>query len=134
MDKAELIEFARTALRWRKLNDQCTCADVSAALLTSTGKAYRGVNLSAACGLGYCGETAAIAQMLTDGETRIHMLVAINTQGKLLPPCGRCRELLYQIDHGNLETKILLAGGKTVRLAELLPERWQEQWNGPLPG
>jgi cytidine deaminase len=45
-----------------------------------------------------------------------------------MPPCGRCRELLYQIDRGNRETGILLEGGKPVRLEDLLPAPWQDLW------
>jgi cytidine deaminase len=66
--------------------------------------------------------------MVTAGETRIQKLVAISADGKLLPPCGRCRELLYQIDRGNLETEIILGPGRPTRLAELLPRRWQDLW------
>lgn len=128
MENSELIEKAKSVLHWRQLSDECTAADVSAALVTGQGALYLGVSLSAACGIGYCGETAAIAQMLTAGETRIARIVAVSGDGKLMTPCGRCRELLYQIDRGNLETEILLEGGKSARLGDLLPERWQDLW------
>ncbi len=128
MENAQLIEKARSVLSWRQLSPECTAAEVGAALCTDKGNVFVGVSLSAACGIGYCGETAAIAQMITAGESRIDTVVALSGDGKLMPPCGRCRELLYQIDHGNLETNILLEGGKTIHLAELLPERWQELW------
>lgn len=130
MENNLLVERARSVLNWRQLSEECTAADVSAALVTRDGKVYTGVSLSAACGIGYCGETAAIAQMITAGETRIEKIAALSGDGKLMPPCGRCRELLYQIDRGNLETEILLEGGKTTRLMDLLPERWQDLWKG----
>ena len=66
--------------------------------------------------------------MLTAGETRIQTAVAISAEGKILPPCGRCREFLYQIDRDNLATQIILGLERSVTLAELLPERWQESW------
>ncbi len=128
MENSELIEKAKSVLHWRQVSDECTAADVSAALITDKGSLYLGVSLSAACGIGYCGETAAIAEMLTALETRIARLVAVSGDGKIMPPCGRCRELLYQIDRGNLETEILLEGGKSARLGDLLPERWQDLW------
>jgi cytidine deaminase len=53
-------------------------------------------------------------------------VVAINGTGQCMPPCGRCREMLYQINHANLDAEILLEGGKVLRLGDLLPERWQE--------
>ena len=128
MENSQLIEKARSVLQWKQLSPECTAAEVGAALCTDTGHVYVGVSLSAACGIGYCGETAAIAQMITASESRIDAIAALSGDGKLMPPCGRCRELLYQIDHGNLETKILLDGGRIVRLLDLLPEPWQELW------
>ena len=128
MENIELIENARAVLRWRQLSEECCAADVSAALLTEAGNVYRGVSLSAACGIGFCGETAAIAQMLTAGETHILKLAALSGDGRLMPPCGRCRELLYQIDRTNLDTEILLERGRSARLNDLLPDRWQELW------
>ncbi len=128
MDDAQLIERAQSVLRWRQLTDECIAGEVAAALLTSQGTIYVGVSISAGCGIGFCAEHSAIAAMVTAGETRIQKLVAISADGKLLPPCGRCRELLYQIDRGNLETEITLEPGRPTRLAELLPRRWQDLW------
>ncbi len=129
MENNELIENARSILEWRKLSEECTAADVSSALLTGAGHVYRGVSISAACGIGFCGETSAIAQMVSAGETRVARIVALSGDGKLMPPCGRCRELLYQIDRGNLETEVLLEGGKSALLGDLLPVRWQDLWS-----
>ncbi len=128
MDNEWLVEKAKSASQWRQLSDECTAADVCAAVVTDKGNIYTGASLSAACGIGYCGETAAIARMVTAGETRIEKIAAVSGDGKLMPPCGRCRELLYQIDRGNLAAEILLEAGKTVRLIDLLPERWQDLW------
>jgi cytidine deaminase len=50
-------------------------------------------------------------------------------QGRLrvLPPCGRCREFIRQVDPANLDTTVVLAGGRTALLRELLPEHeWPE--------
>ncbi len=128
MNNEWLIQKARSASRWRQLSDECTAADVCAALVTDKGNLYTGASLSAACGIGYCGETAAIAQMITAGETHIERIVAVSGDGKLMPPCGRCRELLVQIDRGNLDTQVLLEAGRIARLVDLLPERWQDLW------
>jgi cytidine deaminase len=128
MEDTQLIEHAQSILHWRQLTEECIAGEVAAALLTSQGTIYVGVSISAGCGVGFCAEHSAIAHMVTCGETRIQKLVAISGDGKLLPPCGRCRELLYQIDRGNLETEIVLDIGRPTRLAELLPRRWQDLW------
>ena len=42
-----------------------------------------------------------------------------------VPHCGRCREFMYQINHDNLKTQVLLKSG-TVTLEALLPHIWQD--------
>ena len=54
-------------------------------------------------------------------------IVAISGDGKVLPPCGRCRELMYEIDESNLtSTNVILGEEKTVTLIELLPHPYHE--------
>jgi cytidine deaminase len=129
MDDRQLIERAKGVLQQRDLTPECTVGEVSAALLTTRGNVYVGVSISAGCGVGFCAEHSAVATMVTQGESRIEKLVAISSDGKFLPPCGRCRELLFQIDRANLEAEVILGPERTVRLRELLPERWQEAWD-----
>lgn len=50
---------------------------------------------------------------------------------RIEPPCGRCREFLVQLDNANADTLVVVpstdkAGLREVRLAELLPARWDE--------
>lgn len=128
MDNSDLIEKASEVLHWRQLSEECTAGDVSAAVITEAGNIYTGVSISAACGIGFCAEYGAVAQMVLRGETRVQKLVAVSGDGKFMPPCGRCRELLYQIDRKNLAAEIILGLDKTVTLEKLLPERWQDLW------
>ena len=79
-----------------------------------------------ACGIGFCAEHAAVAQMLKHRETQVDMIVAVSSN-TIRPPCGRCRELLFQIDHKNAETKVYLSADDYVTLDELLPNRWEPQ-------
>lgn len=128
MENIQLIERAKEVLHFRQLTPECCAGEVSAALWTNKGNVYTGVSISAASGVGFCAEHSAVAQMVTAGETRIEMVAAIAGDGTLLPPCGRCRELLYEIDRGNLDTQIILGPQKTMLLRDLLPERWQDAW------
>lgn len=128
MNSFELIEKARAVALYRKLTDECIIGEVGAVLLTAKGNLYIGLSITAGCGIGFCAEHSAIAQMLTAGETQVQTAVAISADGKILPPCGRCREFFYQIDRENLKTEIILDVDRSVSLAELLPERWQELW------
>jgi cytidine deaminase len=71
--------------------------------------------------------------MVTAGEHRIAKIVAVwrDDQGRLyaLPPCGRCREFMRQIDPNNLDAEVILGRGTTAKLRELLP---MYQWPEPL--
>lgn len=125
MTAKELVEEAQKALGEFKLSsDEYTAGSVAAALLSSKGNLYTGINIDVACGIGFCAEHAAVAQMLKHRETKIDMIVALNAEG-IIPPCGRCRELLFQVDNNNVETKVYLSADSYVTLDELLPNRWE---------
>jgi cytidine deaminase len=51
------------------------------------------------------------------------MVVAVNNRGEVLPPCGRCREMMWQLNPSNRETLVVLAGDWALPLRELLPYR-----------
>jgi len=65
--------------------------------------------------------------MVTNGEYRIKKIVAVSGDGAVLPPCGRCRELIYQINEDNWNTEIILGETRVVKLEDLLPEPWQKR-------
>jgi cytidine deaminase len=99
---------------------------VSAALETEDGQIITGVCIDAACGIGFCAEHAAIAELAKTKSMRIKRIVAVNRDGKIVAPCGRCRELIYQVDSGNVDTRVIFAADNDVALGQLLPVRWQE--------
>ena len=66
-------------------------------------------------------EVAAIAEMLKRRLTHIVAIVAVSSSGAIIPPCGRCRELIRQVDPANWETMVVVAANDIVRLADLLP-------------
>src|SRR5712664_797809 len=107
---------------------------VGAALVTDRGNLFTGINIQLLCGIGFCAEHSAVAEMVRNGETRISKIVATTAEGTILPPCGRCRELLYQIDQANLDTAVIVAEGSRRPLRELLPDNWQTHFDKLLPG
>ena len=90
---------------------------------TASGRVFTGICLDLACGVGFCAEHAAVAEMLKARETRITAMVAVGTNG-ILPPCGRCRELVAQINPDNMDAAIILPSNRVQLLRELLPEHW----------
>ena len=129
----DLIEKAKTVLYHRELYLGNRAGDVACALLSEQGHIYLGVCLDIGSGIGFCAEHSAIAAMITAGETAIARVVAVSWDGKVLPPCGRCRELMYEIDPSNLTNTIVILGEeKTAFLTDLLPHPYHEVW-GTLP-
>lgn len=117
-----LVAAARRILGEFTLGD-FTAGGVGAAIRSRSGRIYTGICADFACGLGFCAEAAAVAEMLKNRESEIDALVAIGAEG-ILAPCGRCRELLAQVDVRNLDSVVVLGEGRTAALRDLLPERW----------
>jgi len=127
MKHADLILAAKKVAKTRRLSDLAVAGEVGSALLTHDGNVYVGVSIHAACGIGFCAEHAAIANMITNGESRIRRIVAVSADGRVLPPCGRCRELMLQVSPTNTETELFLDEERVAKLKALLPERWQDR-------
>lgn len=123
VDPDRLLAAAEAVRRPLELPRDCSAATVGAALLTAAGDLFTGVNLDLACGIGFCAEHSAAAEMLKTGQTRVAAVAAVGRRG-VLPPCGRCRELLIQLDPANAATRVLVAPGETVPLGALLPRHW----------
>ena len=134
MTNDELITHAANVLNPHTTSDGRLFGDVAATLLTDAGNAYSGVCIDTASGTGFCAEHSAIAAMVTAGEYRIAKIVAVwrdDRDGTLhvLPPCGRCREFIRQIDPANLDTEVVLGKDKALRLKDLLP---YHEWPDPI--
>ncbi|MBU4264271.1 MAG: cytidine deaminase [Proteobacteria bacterium] len=122
--RTELIEAARAVCGEFTLREKwCFAGTVGAALRTRGGAIYTGISIDLGCGLGFCAEVAAIAEMLKNRETRIDTIVAV-TPNRILPPCGRCRETMVQLDRANLRTKVIISETQNVLLGDLLPDHW----------
>jgi cytidine deaminase len=126
MTTKELVDAAYSVVGAYKPSKVCESGSVAAALLTKEGHVYTGVCIDTACSLGFCAEHAAIAEMLKHRESRVTMMVAITDKKEIIPPCGRCRELLAQVNKANMETKVVISRNKTVTLKELLPHYWMD--------
>ena len=120
----ELIQKAKSVVNTRKSAEGKLIADVGAALATDKGNVYVGVCFDTQEGSGICAERNAIASMITKGESKIKKIVAVWTDGTIIPPCGICREWLWQIDKSNWDIEVILGEDKVVTLKELLPYHW----------
>lgn len=112
----------------RSISPFIDAGGVGAAILTKAGNIYVGVCIDTASTLGMCAERNAIANMITNGESRIDKVVAVMSDGTVGSPCGACREYMMQLDadSGNIEILLDLKSKKTIRLKELIPDWWGE--------
>lgn len=123
-DVQELIDAAKPLVKNFVLGrSDFSAATVASAIRTAKGSIYTGVCIDLACGIGFCAEHAAAAEMIKAGETEIESIVAV-ADDCILAPCGRCREFLIQIDPRNAEANVLLDANHSVKLKELLPLHW----------
>jgi cytidine deaminase len=128
----ELIESAQAVLNPHVVGNRLF-GNVGSTLITDKGNRYSGVCIDTGSGTGFCAEHSAIAAMVTAGEYRIAKMVAVwRDEARVLyvlPPCGRCREFIRQVDPANLDTEVVLGRRRSVKLRDLLP---LTEWPAPL--
>ena len=70
---------------------------VGAALLTVDGDVYTGCNIeNASYGLTMCAERVALFKALSEGARAFVALVVVADRAQPTPPCGACRQLLWE--------------------------------------
>lgn len=123
----QMYEAAKAVQKPRQISDYMSCGEVSAAVLSRSGKIYTGICLDTCSGLGVCAERNAIFNMLTEGESEIDKVLAIMPDGRCGAPCGACRELIVQMMAGHyrdVEIMMDYESGKTVKLGDITPDWW----------
>ena len=128
MNMEELYETAKAKLYTVRTTRNGKMGHVAAALVTDKGSIYTGVALDLPSSIGFCAEHSAIASMVTAAEYKIDKIIAVYETGEVLPPCGRCRELINQVGEDNYHCEIGLPDNRTAELNELLPERWDTKY------
>ncbi len=123
----EMYEAANSVLNERRISEYVSCGEVSAAILSKSGKIYTGVCIDTCSTLGICAERNAIFNMITNGEQEIDKVLCILPDGSNGAPCGACRELMVQImpdTYKDIEIMLDYASGRTIKLGEITPEWW----------
>ncbi|MFO0850123.1 MAG: cytidine deaminase [Gemmataceae bacterium] len=96
---------------------------VGAALEAADGAVYTGCNVeSASYGLTLCAERVALAKAVSDGHTRFVRVAVVTDVPTLTPPCGACRQLLWEFAPTADVILANLAGNVAhYKMADLLP-------------
>lgn len=121
----ELYKKAKSVINPRKLSESAEAGGVGAAILTESGNIYTGVCIDTSSSMGFCAEHAAAAAMITAGENSVSKMIAVGWDGRIMPPCGRCREFISQLHNNNLNTEVMIREGVIVTIRELLPYDWR---------
>ncbi len=122
-----LYDSAKAVQKSRKISDYITAGEVSASILSKSGKIYTGVCIDTCSTLGICAERNAVFNMITNGENQISKVLAILPDGKTVAPCGACRELMVQLmpdTYQSIEIMLDYEKGKIITLGEITPEWW----------
>lgn len=124
---SRLYDAARAVLNPRKISEWLEAGGVAAAVEAESGRIYTGVCVDGACTLGVCAERNAIFNMITNGESRIKRVIAVGWDGKAMPPCEACRELMAQLmpkDYRGIEIMLNNEKNEIVTLGALTPSWW----------
>jgi cytidine deaminase len=97
---------------------------VGAAVRTVSGKVFGGCNVeNATYGLTVCAERVAIFKAISEGERAFDAIAVVTDTGTLTPPCGACRQLIWEfcgdvpVVMSNLEGKV-----EVLKMRELFPK------------
>ena len=129
MDKiwSDLYNTAMNVIKPREVSHIIEAGGVAAAVESVSGNIYVGVCIATACTLGICAERNAIFNMITNGENGIRRVIAVERNGKAIPPCGACREFMTQLmpdSYRSIEIMLDYEKEKIVPLGEITPEWW----------
>ena len=122
-----LYAAAAAVRKERRISDYVTCGEVSAAILSGSGRIYTGVCIDTCSTLGICAERNAIFNMITNGEQVIEKVIAILPDGSSGAPCGACRELMVQLmpeKYKDVQIMMDYETERVVTLGELTPAWW----------
>lgn len=97
---------------------------VGAAILTIDDKIFTGCNIeNVSLGLTVCAEVTALVKAVSEGFKSFKELVTIADSEAVCPPCGRCRQMLYEFSPDMKIIMVTVKGKKEeTLLKEILPK------------
>ncbi len=103
---------------------------VGASVLTKSGKIFTGCNIeSASYSSTVCAERVAIWKAISEGETEFKQIAVVADTGKLTPPCGVCRQIIWEFCGDVPVTMANLSGeSETISAKELLPRAFDAEF------
>ncbi len=121
LEYRRLIQKARAARSYAVAN--FSNFPVGAALETQDGRIFTGCNIeNATYGLTICAERVAVFKALSEGCREFTRIAVVTGSSKLTPPCGACRQVLWEFC-GDIEVILadLKGNADSIQLGKLFP-------------
>jgi cytidine deaminase len=96
---------------------------VGAAVEDESGRIHTGCNVeNATYGLTMCAERVTVFKAISEGTRSFRRIAVVANTDRLTPPCGACRQILWEFC-GNIPVLLGNLAGKTetVQLSDLFP-------------
>jgi cytidine deaminase len=103
---------------------------VGAAIEDGDGRIHTGCNVeNSTYGLTICAERLAVFKAISEGARRFCRVVVAADTESLTPPCGACRQILWEFC-GDIEITLVNLAGKseTLRLKDLFPRAFDDSF------
>ena len=127
-DQREIIRAATMARDCALARFSNFC--VGAALEADDGRIFTGCNIeSSAYELTMCAERVTIWKAMSEGARKFRRIVVVADTERLTPPCGACRQLIWEFC-GDVPVVLANLRGdtETLQMAELLPRPFDAQF------
>ena len=103
---------------------------VGAALESTDGRVFTGCNVeNATYGLTVCAERVAVFKAISEGVRKFRRVAVAADTDNLTPPCGACRQILWEFC-GDVPVTLVNLHGKTetYQLKELFPKAFDASY------
>jgi cytidine deaminase len=103
---------------------------VGAALEAADGRVFTGCNVeNATYGLSVCAERVAIFKAISEGVRKFQRIAVAADTDVLTPPCGSCRQILWEFC-GDIEVTLTNLHGKTemLQMKDLFPRPFDDSF------
>ncbi|KAL2857378.1 cytidine deaminase-like protein [Aspergillus pseudoustus] len=121
-EEVALVETATSTINSIPLSEDYS---VSSAALAADGRVFTGVNVYHFTG-GPCAELVVLGVAAAAGASNLTHIVAVGNAGRgILSPCGRCRQILIDLQPGIHVIVGQNGSERSVPIAELLPSWYQ---------
>ena len=103
---------------------------VGAALEAEDGRVFAGCNVeNATYGLSVCAERVAVFKAISEGARKFRRVAVAADTEVLTPPCGACRQILWEFC-GDIEVTLTNLQGKTetLRMKDLFPRPFDDSF------